>query len=69
MKLRLTAKILIKTVQTAVLNFDAGAGSFIVKGSTDKLFAAVTEGYKNNYNFTTQTGDGNADIEFYYEGY
>ena len=53
-----------KEVQTAVLNFDAGAGSFIVKGSTDKLFAAVTEGYKNNYNFTTQTGGGNADIEF-----
>jgi hypothetical protein len=51
-------------VRTAELNFDAGAGSFIVKGATEKLFAAVTEGYRNNYNFTTSANDTNTEIDF-----
>lgn len=51
-------------IENAEFNFDAGAGTFIIKGSTDKLFSAVTEGYSNNYDYTSETVDNNAVIEF-----
>jgi hypothetical protein len=51
-------------LSSAVLNFDAGAGSFIIKGSTDKLFSAVTEGYKDNYNFISSISGSEGIIDF-----
>jgi hypothetical protein len=54
------------TIHSATLNFDAGAGSFIMTNTTDSLVNIVTEGIKNNYTLTRLTSEDsqtNIDVE------
>ncbi|QQS37871.1 MAG: hypothetical protein IPM56_08005 [Ignavibacteriales bacterium] len=51
------------TIQYSTLNFDAGAGSFIMKNTTDSLIAVVTEGIKNNYSFSNSVDAHNAVLD------
>lgn len=52
------------SIQTANLNFDAGAGAFILRDTTDKLFSAVTTGLKNNYDLYSTNNDSEAKVRF-----
>ncbi len=53
-----------ENIQTANLNFDAGAGAFILRDTTDKLFTAVTKGLKNNYDLYSTNNDSEAKVRF-----
>ncbi len=45
-------------IKNAEFNFKAGAGSFLLRDSTDELISAVALGYKNNYEISRDdTGD------------
>jgi hypothetical protein len=48
----------------ATFNFDAGAGSFKIKESTEDLFAATTEGRKDNFNLKRFDSDSSSKIDF-----
>jgi len=48
----------------AALNFEAGAGEFIIKDTTNNLVAARTEGHKNNYKLTRLDNDSSSVINF-----
>ena len=41
-------------IKSCEFNLNAGAGAFIINDSTDDLMNAVTQGVKNNYEFTRQ---------------
>ncbi len=45
-------------------NFDAGAGSFIIKESTDNLFYAKTVGKKDNFHLKRIDSDSSSQIDF-----
>jgi hypothetical protein len=53
-----------ENIRTAILNVEAGAGSFIIKSNTDQLFIATVEGKKDNYSLTTKTDEKSADLLF-----
>ena len=52
------------TLTYATLNFDAGAGTFIISDTTDNLINATTEGHKNNYKLTRLDSDSSSIIDF-----
>ena len=52
------------TLSFAILNFDAGAGSFNISDTTDDLIYAKTEGHKNNYKLTRLDTDSSSVIDF-----
>jgi len=52
------------TLQFATLNFEAGAGEFIITDTTNNLVAAKTEGHKNNYKLTRLDTDSSSVINF-----
>ena len=52
------------TLTYATLNFDAGAGTFIISDTTDNLIDAKTEGHKNNYKLSRLDTDSSSIIDF-----
>jgi len=52
------------TLQFATLNFEAGAGEFIIADTSNNLVAARTEGHKNNYKLTRLDTDSSSVIDF-----
>jgi hypothetical protein len=53
-----------KEIKTAILNVDAGAGSFIINDSTDLLFSAAVQGKRSNYGLTVDSSNSGSDILF-----
>lgn len=53
-----------EVIKTVNFTFDAGAGSFILKDTTTKLFEAVAKGLKNNYDLYSTNTDDEAKIRF-----
>lgn len=51
-------------VQKAILNFDAGAGAFIIRDSTTELFQATTEGPADNYKLNRFDEGKESTIDF-----
>jgi len=52
------------TLQFAILNFDAGAGSFQISKTTDNLIFAKTEGYNYDYKLNRFDTDSSTTINF-----
>ena len=48
----------------ATLNFDAGAGSFVISDTTYSLIYAITEGHINNYKLRRLDSDTSSIIDF-----
>ncbi len=51
------------TLMFATLNFDAGAGEFIISQTTENLIAATAEGMKHNFKLTRFDSDSSANID------
>jgi len=52
------------TLSFATLNFEAGAGTFNITDTTDKLVFARTIGHRNNYNLSRLDTDSSTIIDF-----
>jgi hypothetical protein len=52
------------TLKYASFNFDAGAGSFNINESTEKLFDATTEGRKDNFYLKRFDSDSSSKVDF-----
>lgn len=52
-------------VKESKLEFESGAGHFVINGTSEGLFSARTAGYKNNYLIDMNAYGDNADIDFY----
>jgi len=52
------------TLNYAEFNFDAGAGSFKIKESTENLFDATTEGLKDNFYLKRFDSDSSSKVDF-----
>ena len=53
-----------KNYESASLHFKAGAGSFIVKDTTNELFFAHSEGRQNNYSLNKTISHNKVDLDF-----
>ncbi|HSW56122.1 MAG TPA: DUF5668 domain-containing protein, partial [Ignavibacteriaceae bacterium] len=52
------------TLLFVTLNFEAGAGEFIIADTTNNLVVAKTEGHKNNYKLTRMDTDSSSVMDF-----
>lgn len=52
------------TLTYAILNFDAGAGTFNITDTTYSLINAITEGHRNNYKLARLDTDSSTIINF-----
>jgi len=50
-------------IQKAVLDFNAGAGTFLLDDTTGDLFSAYTSGVKNNYNISRTDMNDQASVK------
>jgi len=51
------------SIKTAKFYFKAGAGTFLMRDSTEELFSAETHGYKNDYKLTRNDSENTTIVE------